>query len=731
MDLYAHSRPESEEASWQPLSQHLENVALLARQFAKPFCAGTWAFATGWGHDRGKATLEYQRRLRGDPRMADHSTAGAQWAANTFGPAGRLIAACIAGHHSGLLDGSSPDDSCLLKRLKKEVPPLQGDNSTHRILEPPGRFPFTQEGHRIAFQASFFTRMLFSCLVDADFLDTERFLDPDKAAWREGFPPLAALEKRFWGNCHSRLSKSEPTEINKRRKSILGACLAGAEKAPGLFSLTVPTGGGKTLSSLAFAIKHAAIHSLDRIVYVVPYTSIIEQNAAVFRDFLGEDAILEHHSAIDPDRSKRGGSEADEAVRCLELATENWNAPLVVTTAVQFFESLFASRTSRCRKLHNIARSVVILDEAQMLPVPFLIPCIEAVRELAINYGTTVVLCTATQPALGRNAEFDRGLEEVREIVEDPSALYEEFRRVEIEKAGKLSFDGVGARLREFRQVLCVVNTRREAFELFERIKGSEGACHLSALMCAEHRAEKLAQVKSRLKAGEPCRLVSTRLIEAGVDIDFPVVFRAIAGLDSIAQAAGRCNREGKLPGPGKLIVYTPEEGLPPGPFRPPAECADEIMRKHADPLSLAAVEEYFRLLYWRAGDRLDSRGIMKDLGEEAGQLLFPFRSIAEKFQFIPEDGEAVLIPWNDRARSIIGQLRRTNFAGPLLRRSQRFSVRVPWRILQELEASGAVERLQGLFPVLTEEGRRERYRDDIGFHGGGSDPMDPESWIV
>ena len=497
-----------------------------------------------------------------------------------------MIAACIAGHHAGLPDGSSPDDACLLKRLKKEVPPLQGGDPMPATLEPPGKFPFRPQGKRLPFQVAFFTRMLFSCLVDADFLDTERFLDPDKASWREGFPPLAALQERFWEGYHARFSKGEPSEIDRRRRKILDACLAGAEEPPGLFSLTVPTGGGKTLSSLAFAMKHASRHSLDRIIYVVPYTSIIEQNAAVFRDFLGDDAVLEHHSAVDPDRSGEGGSEANEAMRRMELAAENWDAPLVVTTAVQFFESLFANRTSRCRKLHNICRSVVILDEAQMLPVPFLIPCIEAIRELAANFGTTVVLCTATQPALGRNAEFDRGLEEVREIVADPRVLYEEFRRVEVEKAGTLSFDGVAARLREHPRVLSVVNTRREAVELYERIRESAGACHLSALMCAEHRSKKLAGIKAMLKAGEACRLVSTRLIEAGVDIDFPVVFRAVAGLDSIAQAAGRCNREGRLPRPGRLIVYTPEEGVPPGPFRPPAECAEEIMMKYEDPLS-------------------------------------------------------------------------------------------------------------------------------------------------
>lgn len=731
MKLYAHSRPETGEDAWQLLSQHLENVASLAREFAEPFGAGEWAEAAGYRHDLGKASMEYQERLRGAPRMVDHSTAGAQWAARNLGPAGRLLAACIAGHHSGLPEGISPDDSCLAKRLKKVVPALRDTTACTERLKPPQRLPFKLRQPVQGFQVSFFTRMLFSCLVDADFLDTESFLDPQKALWRKGFPGLRELQERLSKGLASRFATCEPTEINKSRNRIFDACLAAAAKPPGLFSLTVPTGGGKTFSSLAFALEHASLHSLDRIIYVIPYTSIIEQNAEVFRSILGEDGLLEHHSALDVDRLHKGGSESNEQMRRMELASENWDAPLIVTTSVQFFESLFARRTSKCRKLHNIARSVVILDEAQMIPVPFLLPCLEAIRELAANYGSTVVLCTATQPALTKNAEFDRGLEGVREIAPDPSELYEKFRRVTVEDLGILPADALSERLREFERVLCVVNTRREALDVFERIKDAGEAHHLSALMCPEHRSEKLALVKGHLKAGSRCRLVSTRLIEAGVDIDFPVVFRAISGIDSIAQASGRCNREGRLTRMGRLIVYTPEAGLPPGAFRPPAECASEVMTRHRDPLSPEAVEEYFRLLYWRAGDRLDSRKIMRELEEGAGDLMFAFRSVSEKFRFIPEDGETVLIPWNEKAAGIIAGLRHSDFPGRLLRRAQRFTVRIPWRWLHELESTGAVERLQGLFPVLTVDGFHEYYSDDVGLHLQSADDLPPESLIV
>ena len=441
--LYAHSKPDAPEADWQLLTDHLQNVAALAASFADGWKARPWAEAAGLLHDFGKASKEYQeKRLRGAGVRVDHSTAGAQRAAESFGSAGRILAACIAGHHSGLPDGKSKEDSCLAVRLKKPLP----DVSSGRELPIPAPLPLrlplaTTKSDHGAFQVSFFTRMIYSCLVDADFLDTEQFMDPDRASWREGFPKLEALPGRLRPGLDRLMARPGNPDIKRLRREILEACLANAENPPGLFSLTVPTGGGKTLSSLAFALNHALRHGLDRIVYVIPFTSIIEQNAEVFREYLGADAVLEHHSAFDSGRVASGGSESNEDFRRFELATENWDAPLVVTTAVQFFESLYGSRSSRCRKLHNIARSVVILDEAQMLPVPFLMPCIEALRELARNYGTTVVLCTATQPAITkREEEFKRGLEDVREIVPDPLALYESFRRVTVEDLGSISW---------------------------------------------------------------------------------------------------------------------------------------------------------------------------------------------------------------------------------------------------------------------------------------------------
>jgi len=322
---------------------------------------------------------------------------------------------------------------------------------------------------------------------------------------------------------------------------------------PGIYTLTVPTGGGKTLSSMGFALNHAVKYGKHRVIYVIPYTSIIEQTADQFRAIFGE-AVIEHHSNLD------STDEAKENARS-RLACENWDAPVIVTTTVQFFESLFASRTSRCRKLHNIVNSVVILDEAQLLPPDFLAPILEALKELQKNYGVTVVFCTATQPALGphKTMDFDfKGIDGMKEIMDDPAMLHKALKRTEIRQVRNLeplTWDDVAGEITNNESVLCIVNRRDDARTLWELLP--EGSIHLSALMCGAHRVRKIKEIKERLRNGVPTRVVSTQLVETGVDVDFPVVYRAMAGLDSIAQAAGRCNREG-LRAKGKVFVFTP-----------------------------------------------------------------------------------------------------------------------------------------------------------------------------
>jgi len=712
---YAHSRDGKPPSDWQSLEEHLKNVAEMARSFAESFGAGDWGYLAGLWHDIGKYSNEFQEMLGAQDGAdahiekvgrVDHSTAGAQNAFNAMKDKGKILAYAIAGHHAGLLDGKS-NDACLYKRLKKENIPDYSSCPKHileikSLADPPIDLNVNNP-KQFGFQMSLFIRMIYSCLVDADFLDTESFMDSKKHLWRKGYPSLTELEKKL-GAALKRLTESASrTSINQNRAEILRDCHGAAEKPQGLFSLTVPTGGGKTLSSLAFAMKHALKHNLKRIIYVIPYTSIIEQNAAVFREILGENAVLEHHSNYEP-------NEEDHRSR---LASENWDAPIIVTTNVQFFESLYRSRSSRCRKIHNMAESVVILDEAQMLPVPLLKPCLEVLRELSSSYRTSIVLCTATQPALSTTETFKDGLDGVHEIVSDPLKLYTEFKRVRVEKLPIISDDELADRLREHKQVLCIVNTRSHARRIFESIRSREECCyHLSALMCPEHRTATLNKIRSALSDGSPCRVVSTQLIEAGVDIDFPVVFRAAAGIDSIAQAAGRCNREGKLLEGGRLFVFLPENGLPPGHFRQTAQTAETVMRHYHDLLSREAVTEYFRTLYWMKGDKLDEYQILDDLGEGAKNGDFPFRVVDEKFKIIKDGAESIIIPWNKKAETIISGLRYSEFPASFARKAQRFTVQVYPKVLGSLERAGSVGRLHDHFCVLI---NMDIYRDDLG----------------
>ncbi|MBK8211457.1 MAG: CRISPR-associated endonuclease Cas3'' [Rhodospirillales bacterium] len=578
-EWYAHSHERLPAEQWHLLCDHLGAVGEQAGIWAKQFGAESMGRAAGLLHDVGKYSSPFQARLKGAPRRVDHSTAGAIIAENRYRtgrhPIGRLIAAAIAGHHAGLADGRGfGERTSLDERLKQtlgsDLPALESAWQSEITL--PQRLdslPIKKYSNpaianqRCGFQLAFLVRMLFSCLVDADYLDTEAWfaaIDSGPPP-RGGWPSLAQLKAALDGHLAGFAGRT--SEVDTARADVLEACRAAAALAPGLFSLTVPTGGGKTLSGLAFALDHAVRWQLDRVIYVAPFTSVIEQNAGAFRRALAPygGAVLEHHSAftddaISKERKREGGEGGPEAAGKLKLAMENWDAPVVATTAVQFFESLFAAAPSRCRKLHNIARSVVILDEAQTLPLPLLRPCIAAIDELARNYGTTLVLCTATQPAIEDHPErppdasFKGGLRDVRAIVPKTQrdALFRRLSRVRFERLGELGDDVLASMLRDREQVLCIVNTRGHARALFEALRGEPGAGHLSTWMFAAHRTRVLAGIRDDLTNGRPCRVVSTSLVEAGVDVDFPCVFRAEAGLDSIAQAAGRCNREGRRP---------------------------------------------------------------------------------------------------------------------------------------------------------------------------------------
>ncbi len=442
-------------------------------------------------------------------------------------------------------------------------------------------------------------------------------------------------------------------------------------------------------------------------IYAIPYTSIIEQNANVFRDAVGTDAVLEHHSAFDSDSE-------DQWAR---LATENWDAPLIVTTNVQFFESFFASRSSACRKLHNVARSVIILDEVQTLPVGLLQACLGLLQELASSYGCTIVLCTATQPAIEWREEFPIGIKGVTPIISNPASVFDALQRVAFQQRGRLADENLAREVALHNQVLCIVNTRRHAHDLYHLVGRADGNFHLSALMCPAHRACVLSRIRDRLKAGEDCRVVSTQLIEAGVDVDFPVVYRAMAGLDSVAQAAGRCNREG-LVARGLTVVFEPETAIPAGHLRQSAQAAMEILPDVTDLLSPQSIEKYFRLFYWQRKDEWDRLQVVRRLGAGYASLDFPFRSIAEDFQFIRDGMSPVIIAFDDAARREIDTLRYAPVPpGGIDRRLQRYVVTVPRHVRDTLPVEVFHER----FYVLADPGL---YDEHTGLCAGQASPV-------
>lgn len=730
-EFYAHTDPENpgllpeNGGRWQLLKDHLEQTARLARQFASVFNAGDWGYLAGLWHDIGKYSAEFQQRLLAAngkdehieiPGKVDHSTAGAQHAANTFKDAGRILAYSIAGHHGGLPDGISTD-SCLRSRLTKTIPSYQSCPPEILFADAPN-LPFKPSSEFAGMQFSLFIRMVYSCLVDADFLDTEAFMEEKKADYRKGYPSLQELETIFFDKLNTLCSKAKSSTVNQQRDLVLQQCLAAAEKPAGLFSLTVPTGGGKTLSSMAFALKHAAVHKSKKIIYVIPFTSIIEQNAAVFREMMGENAILEHHSNFEPE-------EEDFRSR---LASENWDASIIVTTNVQFFESFFSSRSSRCRKLHNIAESIVILDEIQTLPAPYLLSCLAVLRELATNYKTSIVFCSATQPAIRQRPDFKHGLTNVTEIIETPQTLATVLKRTQIHVLDKMNDMELAVRLCELNQVLCIVNTRKQAKNLFKALNSEEGTYHLSALMCPVHRSKILKEIREKLQNEKPCRVISTQLIEAGVDIDFPVVFRTIAGIDSIAQAAGRCNREGKLP-IGEVFVFTPDSGIPAGHFRQTAQAAESVIRRYSsDILSLEAIEEYFKLYYWTKGDALDEEGILSDLQAGCQKGDFPFKTIAEKFRFIKEEAKPVIIPFDEEARRLIRSLDYRNYPASISRKLQKYTVSIYPNEWNQLVSIGSIKLKTDMFPVLVDETLYNQY---LGLCGDDPFARDPESLFV
>lgn len=706
--FYAHTaedeqgRPLPEQSGkWQPLSVHLRRVADLAKGFALPLRLADEAELAGLLHDVGKYRDEFQAYLRGERSSSvetQHAIYGAAWALEPHQQLGTVLA--VAGHHAGLHDLTDAQSAASKPHIAAALPELvRHIQSELGILPvPPGAPPHVAT----ELSAEFYIRLLLSCLVDADRLDTACW--PEKPS-DDVLLDAESMLRRVEAERQRKQAANPNSPLGLLRNRIFDACFDAGSLPQGFFSLTVPTGGGKTLSAMNFALAHAKTHGLRRVIIVIPYLSIIEQNAAEYRRVLGNDVVLENHSGVSP----REDSSEEERSR-LELVSENWDAPVIVTTSVQFLESLFASSPSKCRKLHRIARSVVIFDEVQTLPTHLLAPTFSILREMQRNYGVTFVFSSATQPAFRRSTSLPDGFgpDELRAILpeSDQREVYRALRRVRYhlpKQEETLDWPVLAERLAASPQALCVVNLTRHAAVLWEQLSRllpeNERPVHLSSAMCAAHRLALIYCIKRRLKSGKPCRVVSTQLIEAGVDVDFPVVWRAFGPLDSIVQVAGRCNREGRLPA-GEMHVFRPVEDKLPGRLYEAATGQGAIqlaqLASRGDVEELLATDpavfaDYFHAL-WQT--------VQTDVGIQDDRQMLRFRTVAEKGKVIKDDTRPVIVPIG-KARRLIQQLKdrqnhpdQPRFTRDDLRRLQRFMVNVRLHKFQTLEAQKLIHPL-------------------------------------
>lgn len=724
---YAHSLSSASKDRWHRLQDHLCATGDMAYHFAAEFGGGNAGRLAGVLHDLGKYSAKFQRRIEGSGEPVDHSTAGAIEITN-LGAKGydhivtQLLAYAVAGHHAGLADFNE-----LIDRLGKEIevvaPQWRVDiKPVAEGLWPQG-IELQKEG--LGFSLGFLGRMLFSCLVDADYKDTEAFyaengqhvIDRD---WPQLRADVTGLISCFDAHMAALARRSDQTsDINQLRSSILSHIRTQADLPKGLFTLTVPTGGGKTLASLGFALDHAKAHGLRRIVYAIPFTSIIDQTVGIFREVLGPDHVLEHHSSIDEDKNK-----GREELSKLCLAMEDWAAPVIVTTNVQLFESLFANRPSKCRKLHNLVNSVIILDEAHTLPLKLLRPTLAALNELARHYGCTIILCTATQPALDKR-DFESGLDLAgRELAPNPAELAQRLRRVTFSHGIEMDDDQLVAALRDHPQALVIVNSRKHALNLYRKVvsEGLDGVVHLTTRQYAAHRKRILAQIRMDLKEGRPCRLIATSLIEAGVDVDFPRVWRAEAGLDQVLQAAGRCNREGKRRVEDSIVtVFKPADDKPPREFEQLISAFHRTTPEHVDLLSPDAIRRYFREVYWQKGpERLDEKGILGRFGMSGPRLAFDFRKVAEDYRMIESVMLPVIINDNPAVTEVLKRLENpAASAGKAARELQNYVVQVPHTARAALMANGSVIAYRSdiwgdQFAILNES-RQTLYTSEAG----------------
>ena len=685
--LVAHIRnnPDGTQNS-QSICEHCHHVAELASNYASSFSADKIAYYTGMYHDVGKYSDAFQRRIHGSSEMVDHSTAGTIETWNTHTHAGLIASFCIGGHHSGLPDyGSRFDmssDGTLLGKLKRTPEPY--DVFKDEIsLDPP---IVTEVFHEVR-ELYFLIRMVFSALVDADYTDTEFFLHNNLVEKLE-YDSLSVLD-RLLDNYVSKW-KNPQNDLDRKRSLIKQAVIDRAEEERSIFTLTVPTGGGKTITSVAFALKHALANGLERVIYVIPYTSIIEQTQRVFEDIFGENNVIAHYANVEYSNSDL------DLTKQRYLACENWEAPIIITTSVQFFESLYSNRPSQSRKLHNIANSVVIFDEAQMLPQTYIRPCVLAITELVKRYRCSAILCTATQPSLNRIiSEYVPNIA-IQELCPNDLFVDSVFRRVKYQQCGQLSDTELAELLQRSKQVLCIVNTRKQA-QLIYRLLPCDGKYHLSTWMTPEHRRKVIDAIRLRLDQGLECRVVSTSLIEAGVDIDFPIVYRELAGLDSIIQAGGRCNREGKR-SENESVVRIFNCHSTSSSIEKNISATKRVLRDTNEIASKMAISSYFDFLLYTLVQPSDLD--IKCIAERMDKLAFA--TINNEFELIEGNDYSIYIPDFSNEKTF-SELKKNGPTKSLFRKLGRYSVSVSHKVFQKLISEGKVEQIADNAAILND----------------------------
>ena len=721
--LISHLYQNRENGQWmiQTNDEHQKGVADMAASFAGQFGLPSWGRALGLLHDKGKewaAFQQYIRKMNGLPtsdkkRYDDHTHAfvGGILAKELMGKdVSHLLVNQIISHHTGLHDFGDVENILKERLLSEEI--NEGDISINKPL-------LFQEFIDSPFSKSkvewkhfhHLSRMLFSCLVDADRLDTERFMDVESWRKRGNLATLVDLFPQLEAYMQKLQSNAADTKVNRIRQQVKEQCSRTSSSEKGFYSLTVPTGGGKTLSSLLWAMKHAVSHSMNRIIIAIPYTSIIVQTAGLLKEIFGEENVLEHHSNFDPDDIKD-----EENREKAKLATENWDYPIIVTTNVQLFESMFSNKTSDCRKLHNMANSILVLDEVQMLPTGFLRPIVDALKAYQEMFGVSVLFTTASQPVLsglieGTNPKADfKGIEHIKEIIPEEFALHDQLRRVKlsIDDTGK-TYDEIAAKVSEYNKVLCIVNTRKDAKELYDRLPNDGVKLHLSRMMCPAHLHETIGKIKTLLKDGlQPIvRVIATQLVEAGVDIDFPVVFRQEAGLDSVLQAAGRCNREGRSAMGHTFVFSLSAEKRNPFGSMADSNNARLNLPEDSDWFAPSTMKAYFCQLYSRK-QTFDEKDIKHWLYKPTELC---FETASKEFHLIDDTSINVIINW-ENSMELIEQLKESGCTYSLVKQLAKFTVGIRSYDFKQLKGYGLVEEiLEGIY-VLAD---RSQYNKATG----------------